>query len=314
MESQFRVSHNLFLALSLDEFCSQVSQLKSVSQLLEWLRTSKPVKLDLRLVSKKIWLSAEVPKSFEQLLICVVDALLGIELWIDKAPRNKRVAAKGGGLQHGNTISFMLRCTDNHIALGEGRIELHFVSFEAPRSDTSLKFLSGFRKYLGQLTVGLADNAHFEIQFLFQQLENHPEEGLGVFVMFPSVGPDYVHHQLVMDLLTIQSGVWKTEREIADPALLLHLLPDGQHIRPLVRLQLQVFGNVLEEGITQGGRVEQNQVSCQAGCDLVVPEKKKSLESIALCHLPVLEVPLLCFPYWVIKLALVKVNHLKPAH
>ena len=311
MESQFRVSHNLFLA-----FCFQVSQLKSVSQLLEWLWASKPVKLDLRLVSEKIWLSAEVPKSFEQLLICVVDALLGIELWIDKASRNKRVAAKGGGLQHGNTISFMLRCTDNHIALGEGRIELHFVSFEAPRSDTSLKFLSSFGKYLGQLTVGLADNAHFEIQFLFQQLENHPEEGLGVFVMFPSVGPDYVHHHLVIDLFTIQSGVWKAEREIADPALLLHLLPDLQHIRPLVRLQLQVFGNVLEEGITQGGRVEQNQVSCQAGCDLVVPEKKKSLESIAttFCHLPVLEVPLLCFPDWVIKLALVKVDHLKPVH
>ena len=77
-----------------------------------------------------------------------------------------------------------------------------------------------------------------------------------------------------------------------------------------------MFGNVLEEGITQGGRVEQNQVSCQAGCDLVVPEKKTSLESIAttFCHLPVLEVPLLCFPDWVIKLALVKVNHLKPAH
>ena len=75
--------------------------MKSVSQLLEWLWASKPVKLDLRLVSEKIWLSAEVPKSFEQLLICVVDALLGIELGIYKASRNKRVAAKGGGLQLG---------------------------------------------------------------------------------------------------------------------------------------------------------------------------------------------------------------------
>ena len=187
------VSHNLCCWINGSASVSRCSKLESVSQLMKWLRSSKPVKLDQRLVLEKTRSFAEVTESFEQLLICVIDALLRIELWINKASGNKRVTSKSSGLQHGNSIGLMLSCADHHIALGEGRMKLVLVSFESPGSNPPLKFLFGFRKYLGQLAICLTNNTHFKLQFLLQQFENYVEEGFRVLVMLPSVRPDYVH-------------------------------------------------------------------------------------------------------------------------
>ena len=105
----------------------------------------------------------------------------------------------------------------------------------------------------------------------------------------------------------------KTQGEVADPALLLHLFPDLENVWPLIGLQLQVLPNVIQESGPQGDRVEQSQISCQACCDLVIPveEYHENLWSgIIIISLPILEIPRLLLPHRVIKLTFVKVDHL----
>ncbi len=106
--------------------------------------------------------------------------------------RHQRVTSRGSRFDHGDAKELVKSGRDDDISTLQD-LEIIGSTFQRTEmNDPRPESLFGFGKYFGNIFKRLSENRDLKIEFSFFESKENFEECIGVFVVLPTMRPDYV--------------------------------------------------------------------------------------------------------------------------